>query len=470
MTKSSKTRWPLFRYLGKLLFHDFVVPTRRLILLMAIGSITITLGYILGVGMYAFWAYNSLLLVFSVIDVVLLPRRAEWTIQRLLPERVDVRQQFEVQHILTTRKPHYVRIELMDDLPRSFAVSDHSSYAETSQSAMSEKASGTFNGTAGTYVYSARAEERGLYTLKHVFLRYYGGLGLWKKQARIELPQEIRVYPDLSAVRGVLGSLQHALILDGNRIHRKHRSGSDFHYVRDYSEGDEPRHINWKASARTAKLMTNEYRPEKGKIVTLLLDCGRMMGIELDGQVKLDRCLEAALALASVALKQGDQVSLLAFSNRVKLFIPPGKGIAHLHTLTEAVYDLQHDFVEPSYSAALAYLQRYLKKRSFIVLFSDMESYLYDNGLLPYMQRLRRGNPALLLSLGDPLLYDWARIQAEDSHHAYILSIAHKFTVDRKRYIYTMAGRGIPVLDVPADQLTLSVVNAYLDLKARDAL
>jgi len=481
VTKSSKTRWPLFRYLGKRLFQDFIVPTQRLIILVSIGSLAIILGYILDIGLYVFWAYNCLLLLFSIVDLWLLPRRSEWSIERLLPERVDVRQQFEVQILLTTRQPQFVRIELMDDLPRSFAGSDRS-YSVKSELALSDSSSlpspptststptGTFQGTNGTFSYVTRAEERGLYTFKQVFFRYYGGLGLWKKQLRIELPQEIRVFPDLSAVRGVLGSLQNALILDGNRVHRKIRSGSDFHYVRDYTEGDEPRYINWKASARTAKLMTNEYRPEKGKIVTLLLDCGRMMGIELDEQVKLDRCLESALALASVALKQGDQVCLLAFSNRVKVYVPPGRGIAHLHTLTEAVYDLKFDFVEPIYSVALAYLQRYLKKRSFIVLFSDMESYLYDKGLLPYMQRLRRGNPALLLSLGDPLLYDWVRIQAKDSHHAYIQSIAHQFTLDRLRYIHIMAGRGIPVLDVPADQLTLSVVNAYLDLKARDAL
>ncbi|MEX1030102.1 MAG: DUF58 domain-containing protein [Paenibacillaceae bacterium] len=481
MTKLSKTRWPLFRFLGKLLLHDFVVPTRRLIILISLGSIVIILGYLLELGMYAFWAYNSLLLIFSLIDLLLLPRRGEWSIERLLPERVDVRQNFEVQFRLTTRQPHIVRIELVDDLPSSFRTRQQS-YTTTSQKRAKSAptastapiapatTSGMFQGTSGIFTYPTCAEERGRYTFHHVFLRYYGGLGLWKKQIRIELPQEIRVYPDLSAARGILGSLQNALILDGNRIYRKQRSGSDFHYVRDYTEGDEPRHMNWKASARTAKLMTNEYRPEKGKVVTLLLDCGRMMGIELDGQVKLDRCLEAALALASVALKQGDQVSLLAFSNRVKVYVPPGKGITHLHALTEAVFDLKHDFVEPSYSTALVYLQRMLKKRSFIVLFSDMESCLYDSGLLPYMQRIRRGNPTLLLSLGDPLLHDWVRIQANNSHQAYIQSIAHKFTMDRKRYIHSMTGQGIPVLDVPADQLTLSAVNAYLELKSRDAL
>jgi uncharacterized protein (DUF58 family) len=479
VTKLSKTRWPLFRFLGKLLLHDFVVPTRRLIILISLGSMAILLGYVFELGMYAFWAYNSLLLLFSVIDILLLPRRKEWTVERVLPERVDVRNNFEVQIRLATRQQHHVHVELVDDVPSNFKTSVHMdpsllfNRADPTNSktpVAPAVSSGIFQGTSGVYSYAAYPEERGRYVFRHIFLRYYGGLGLWKKQIRMELEQEISVFPDLSAVRGILGSMQNALILDGSRIYRKMRSGSDFHYVRDYTEGDEPRHMNWKASARTAKLMTNEYRPEKGKVVTLLLDCGRMMGIELDGQIKLDRCLEAALALASVALKQGDHVSLLAFSNKIKVYVPPGKGIAHLHVLTEAVFDLKHDFVEPSYSTALIYLQRILKKRSFIVLFSDMESYLYDSGLQPYMQRIRRGNPTLLLSLGDPVLYDWVRKQANNSQQAFIQSIAHKFTMDRKRYIHSMSGLGIPVLEVPADQLTLSAVNAYLELKSRDAL
>lgn len=477
MTKLSKTRWPLFRFLGKLLLQDFVVPTPRLIILISLGSIAIVFGYFFGLGMYVFWAYNGLLLLFGLIDIVLLPRRKEFTVERLIPERVDVRQDFEVQLRLMTRQPHHIHIELVDDVPISFKTRLHAISQNIAAPAASSKlptapvtTTGIFRGTSGDYSYSAHPEERGKFIFRHMVLRYYGGLGLWKKQLQAELQQEISVYPDLSAVRGVLGSMQNALIVDGSRIYRKMRSGSDFHYVRDYTEGDEPRHMNWKATARTAKLMTNEYRPEKGKVVTLLLDCGRMMGIELDGQMKLDRCLEAALALASVALKQGDLVSLLAFSNKIKVYVPPGKGIAHLHVLTEAVFDLKHDFVEPSYSSALIYLQRILKKRSFIVMFSDMESYLYDSGLQPYMNKIRRGNPTLLLSLGDPVLHDWVRVQADNSQQAFIQSIAHKFTLDRKRYIHSMSAQGIPVLEVPADQLTLSAVNAYLELKSRDAL
>ncbi|UJF32578.1 hypothetical protein [Paenibacillus hexagrammi] len=111
-----------------------------------------------------------------------------------------------------------------------------------------------------------------------------------------------------------------------------------------------------------------------------------------------------------------------------------------------------------------------MKKRSLVVLFSDMESYLYNKELLPYTHRLRRAHYVLMLSLSDPLLHEWARVQVETSREAYIQSVAHKFALDRHQYTAQMAGQGIPVMDVPADQLTLSAVNAYLELKSKDAL
>lgn len=130
--------------------------------------------------------------------------------------------------------------------------------------------------------------------------------------------------------------------------------------------------------------MTNQYRPEQGKVLTILLDCGRMMGVELEGKTKLDLTIESALTLAAVALKQGDQVALLAFSHEIKTYVPPGRGLAHLHTLVEAVYDLQSDFVESNPLQALEYLHRQQKRRSLIVLFSDMENYLLEDQLGAY--------------------------------------------------------------------------------------
>nr|WP_205516975.1 DUF58 domain-containing protein [Paenibacillus sp. SYP-B3998] len=439
------------------MFQDFIVPTSRFIALLSVGAVAALVGSVFGIGLPIFWSYNALLVVLSGVDLLLLPKRSVWTVQRQLPVRMDVRNGFEVVLELHAGSRQRVHIELCDDLPAVF-------------SAVRNHLSGSFEGTEASFFYTTTALERGRYVFAHVFLRYWGGLGLWKKQVQLAQADTIDIYPDLTQVRGVLGAVQDALILEGHRLFKKQRSGSEFHYIRDYVQGDDIRHMNWKASARTAKLMTNLFQPEKGKIVTLVLDCGRQMGIELEEQVKLDRTLEAALTLAAVALKQGDQVALLAYSSQVKVYVPPGKGLSHLQELTRAVYDLRTDFVESNTQIAMSHMLRFLKKRSLVILFSDMESYLHDRELLPYVQRLRKGHHVLLLSLQDPLLHYWTRIRAADSRQAYRQSIAHKFTRDRYAYVTKMASRGIPVMDVPADQLTLSAVNVYMDLKSRDVL
>ena len=128
--------------------------------------------------------------------------------------------------------------------------------------------------------YTVRSKARGKYALSYLYLRYKGSYGLWSKQVRVEQLDEIRIFPDLSGVRGILGSLQESLIVDGTRIYRRNKTGSDFASIREYTMDDDPRMINWTATARTSKLMSSLYQPERGKILTLVLDRGRMMSVK----------------------------------------------------------------------------------------------------------------------------------------------------------------------------------------------
>ncbi|MFC0211266.1 DUF58 domain-containing protein [Paenibacillus chartarius] len=469
MTTSSKRRWPLFRFLADRLVHQFAAPTNRLLGLAAAGVVPLGIGYALGAGMAAFWGWNALLLALSIADLAMLPRRKDVQVRRTLPERADLQQPFTVGLEVSSSDLRPLHVELADDLPITFAGALHwrKSFDEVPGTPVHRihlkqgKASVT---------YEAKGMERGSYALRYVWMRYWGGLGLWKRQTRIECLGGVRIYPDMSRVRGILGSMQSTLLLDGRKLARKPRSGSEFESIRDYQQGDDVRHIHWQATARTGKLMTSVRQPERGKTVTILLDCGRMMGAELEGQTKLDRTLEAALTLAAVALKQGDQVSLIAFSGSVLKAVPAGKGLPHLHDLTEAVFDLQHEPAEVNYGAGFAQVMQSQKKRSLLVLFSDMESYLHDRELPAYALRMRRSHSLLLLSLNDPLVHEWSRKRPDDTRTAFIRSAANHFEADRRSYVRRMSAQGVPVLDVPAGQLALSAVNAYLELKARDAL
>ncbi|WP_409343159.1 DUF58 domain-containing protein [Paenibacillus sp. MBLB4367] len=456
MTSSSKKRLPLRKYLADRFIRRFALPTSRLVWLAAAGApVTAAVSLLeASAGRFAFLIWNGLLLLFAAVDFLLLPRNRVFRADRIAPEQADIGKPFDVTVTIHADIPQSLRVSFTDDLPVSFGQA--TVHAE-------------MNGRSLMLTYATTGAERGRYKLHHAFLLYSGGLGLVRKFIRLECPGEVNIYPDLSQVRGILQSTPSMLLLEGRKIFKKLSSGSDFDSIRDYVQGDDPRTVNWRATARTGKLMTSVLRPEKGKTVTLLIDCGRMMGIELDGQTKLDRTLEAALALAAVALKQGDQVALLAFAAGLKVYVPPDKGIAHLNRLVEASYDLQSEFVESNYGMALAYLLRVQKKRSFVAVFSDMENYLYHQDLAAYAHKLRRSHMLLLLSMQDPLLHRWAHAEAVNARTAFAQSVAHKFGRDRSQYAHEMALNGIQVLDVPADQYTLSAVNHYLDLKAKDA-
>ncbi|TVX99814.1 DUF58 domain-containing protein [Cohnella terricola] len=471
MTTSSKKRSRPFRFLGRLLGDESIVPTRRLVVIAAIGSVLIGAAYALDYGNYSFWGFYLLLAIFSAVDLLLLPARKRFSVERTMPEAADIRQSFKVRLALTANTASFsLNVELADDIPISFTAFRTQREDEQDNQISQAILHGRIEGGPVGIEYDTAGQERGLYAFGSVMLRYWGGVGLWKKQTRLTCRSEVRIVPDLSRVRGVLASAQDSLVLDGSKLARPNLAGTDFDSIRNYAQGDDPRRVNWRATARSGKLMTNILRPEKGKVVTILLDCGRMMGVELEHQTKLDRTLEAALVLAAVALKQGDYVALLAFSDRIKTYVPPGRGLPHLHQLTMAAYDLKSDFVETGFGLALSHLLRQIKKRSFVVMFSDMESYLYDQELPVYARRLRRSHVPLLVSLNDPLLHEWARAEPTNNRTAYIQSLAHKFRLDRSEYVSQMASMGIQVLDVPADRLALSAVNEYLNLKARNAL
>ncbi|QQK77584.1 DUF58 domain-containing protein [Salicibibacter cibarius] len=455
MTKSSGRSWPPLRFLDKWLIRDTILPTKRLFYLALAGVIFIAVAGLWNLGFTMFWLYNALLLVFSFIDVLLTPTRKDIRLQRDLPEKVDAREPFDVTIAVENRSNHPIAIEIKDDLPAEFEPSP--------------SLTGIVRKGKKTLAYRSRTKERGDYQFHYLYARYSGIIGLWKKQAIVSAEANIRVYPNLRNVRGNLSSLQQHLVIDGQRVRRRTTAGTEFDHIREYVPDDDLRTINWAASARHREVMTNVFQPERGKVVTLFIDCGRMMGVELDNHVKLDRSLEVALTMAAVALKQGDQVAVLAFSAEIKTYVPAGKGLAHFQTILEAVYNLKSDYSESDYSLAFTTLTRYQKRRSFLVLFSDMENYLFEDQLLPYLHRLGKRHALLLLSLQDPLLFQWKKTEVNDTKTAYIRSVAYHMTLQRRQMLKKMASIGTEALDVPADQFSLTAVNAYLDLREKEA-
>ena len=158
----------------------------------------------------------------------------------------------------------------------------------------------------------------------------------------------------------------------GFRNLRRIGEGRIFESLKDWVPGDEPRTIDWKATARRGKLMSRQYEDERRQQVMIVIDAGRLLTAEIDGRARLESAIDAALELAHSAVLHDDNVGLLVFADDVLQYVPPGRGRRALRQVLDALAAVEGRLVEPNYPAAFAYLAARNRKRALTVLFTDV--------------------------------------------------------------------------------------------------
>ena len=91
--------------------------------------------------------------------------------------------------------------------------------------------------------------------------------------------------------------------------------GTDFESIRDYAPDDDPRQINWRATDRVGRPMSNQFRVEQDREVMLLLDAGRLMAAPLEDRTRLDAAVDAAVTVALVADVVGDRCGAVSYTH-----------------------------------------------------------------------------------------------------------------------------------------------------------
>jgi uncharacterized protein (DUF58 family) len=260
------------------------------------------------------------------------------------------------------------------------------------------------------------------------------------------------------------------LVDAGFRRLRYRGRGGEFDALREWTPDDEFRAINWKASARRAKLMVEQYDIERSQTVMLALDAGRLMTPRLGEQRKFDYAITAALSVASIAALVDDKVGLLAFASDILEHIPPRSGSAHTAGMTHRVYDLQPRFEEADYSRAFTYLRRRQPKRSLVIFFTDMFDPVASAATLVNLALLTPRHLAVCVLMNDEAVQRALAAEPHDAAAAYAASVAATLQMERARAAAILTQRGIMVIDVPAKDLTVSLINTYVEIKSRNLL
>ncbi|WP_188385321.1 DUF58 domain-containing protein [Ornithinibacillus halotolerans] len=427
------------------------MPTRKLIVIFACFSFVMMVLTVIGVSWLQIFLLNGLIFSASLIDLLFIPKRSEITLQRQMPSQLERGLPYLATILVNNQSKLPCQVTLMDGLPQSFQAR----FPLMSQVEAEE----------GVRIsYELCAPVRGDYKLDKLYARYSSKFGLWEKQTAVHDSFNVRVLPDLSETKNYLEDAQKYLMHEGVKVRKRKTGVGEFAQIRSYVVGDDPRKINWRQTAKLQTVMTNEFEPEHGKHVMLLIDCGRMMGAELKHGNRLEKAIEAALTVAAAALNNGDYVGVIAFSKQVSVFLPPEKGITHLHKIVDAVYNLQVDPSESNYLAALQYVQAAQKKRSLMLLFSDTKTFLQENRTLAYFEGIKKRHLLLLVTVEDELLRSRARQEPIDIKKAVIKGVAQQEIIHKKKQRIKWEKQGFLLVEAKEDRLATAAVSHYIQV------
>ncbi|QDU91580.1 hypothetical protein Pla175_50100 [Pirellulimonas nuda] len=343
--------------------------------------------------------------------------------------------------------------------------------------------------------YQLRPARRGKFLIEAVYLRGLSRWGLWQRQLRLPCQSRVDVYPDLKQ----LG--EYALLARTNRlslmgVRRTRRIGQDneFERLRDYTPDDNYRHIDWRSTARRNKLTVKDFQSSQSQRIIFLVDCGRMMTGEAAGVSLLDHALNAALLLSFVALRQGDHVGLVCFSDRIHSFIPPKGGREQMNRLLHAAYDRFPAMVESRYDEAFSHVARHVRKRAMVVLITNLIDDVNADQVEARLANLSGRHLPLAVLLRDRSVFSAVEavepaleaagagrdtpLRPGELSAAGLLEDGPLFRAAaaadvllwRRRQIARLESSGVLMVDAFPEDLTAPLVNRYLEVKARNLL
>jgi uncharacterized protein (DUF58 family) len=396
-------------------------------------------------------AVFALALLADLLSARALPPRLE--LERFVPRSLPIGRWRDCIVRLHNRAPFAARCEVYDHYPPGCEM-------EGLPFALTVPGNGF-----GQARYRIRPTERGDLVLAPAEARVTSAFGLWQLTARVGQAQTLRSYPDFAKVADfALFAVENRLSNIGVLRRRRRGTGLEFHQLREYREGDAMRQIDWKATSRRGRLISREYEDERDQQIVFLIDCGRRMMARDATLSHFDEVLNAVLLLAYVALRQGDAAGLMTFADSEPRFVPPRKSRSTLNLFLDTLYDAQPTLRPPDYHAAAIELSRRLKRRSLVVVLSNLRDE-DEETLFPALALLERKHLVLFANLRESSLDRLRTEPVHDLEEALLYSAGAAYERDRAATTRRVQASGAMLMETLPDELATALVNRYLDLK-----
>ena len=397
------------------------------------------------------------LAILVVVDLLLLylPQDAFFA-RRTCADRLSNGDDNNIDVYLENRYKFDTKVTIIDEVPFQFQARDKN--FKTNLSKVSEK----------QIRYTLHPTERGEYSFGalNVFVR--SPIGLLMRRYQFAQDKMVPVYPSYIQMR------KYELMAISNRLHeygikkiRRIGHSMEFEQIKEYVGGDDYRTVNWKASARTGKLMINQFQDEKSQRVYAVIDKGRTMRFPFEGMTLLDYAINASLVICNIAIKKSDRAGLVTINSQLNAVLKANKLGGQMKKIQELLYRERSDFEETDFGKLYSLFRTRLSTRSLILLFTNFTSMSGLQRRLPYLRKIARGHVLVVIFFQDTELSDYLKRDVGDLESVYQKVVGERFASEKRQIARELEKYGIQAVLTEPENLTVDTINKYLELKAR---
>ncbi|MDX1492426.1 MAG: DUF58 domain-containing protein [Longimicrobiales bacterium] len=319
-----------------------------------------------------------------------------------------------------------------------------------------------------TVGYRLVLRRRGDLELGSIHLRTMGPWGFAWRRTEVTVRDRLRVLPGVQELRRErLPGMRPALAAVGLRRTRRRGEGLEFESLREYQRGDDPRTVDWKASARRTELVVRNYQIERNQTVVLAIDAGRLMREWIGDRERLDYALTSAFLLAERARLYGDRVGVVVFDQEVRTMIPAGR--VRLCVRADVSATVESRLVEPNYPMAFATIKRTFRKRALVLMLSDIIDASASRALVDGLVGAVTRHLPVVVALRNPEV-EAVSSSAAAAASPYRRAAAEALLESRAKALQSMRRAGVHVVDSAPGDAAGAALDKYAEIKRRGLL
>jgi len=378
---------------------------------------------------------------------------------RILPDKFSNSDENFISVQLINNYPFKIEVSVIDELPIQFQKRDF--FRKTN-----------INGNEReTLQYGARPVARGEYIFGNLNCYVTTIIGLVRKRYTFNKEQMVKVYPSFIQMKKYdFLAIDNRLTQIGLKKIRRIGHTMEFEQIKEYVQGDDVRTVNWKATAKHARLMVNQFQDEKMQPVYSIIDTSRVMKMPFNELKLLDYAINSSLAFSNIALKKGDKVGLVDFSNKIGNVLAAQGKKTHLNTILETLYNIDTKFLDADFGMLQAMIKMKITHRSLLMLYTNFEHISALHRQLPYLQAIAKRHVLVVIFFENTELKSLSETKAESIPEIFDQTIAQQFQFDKKVMVRELQQRGIQTVLTAPEDLTVNTINKYLEIKARGLL